>query len=163
VEEGWLDELRDTFDARPDAGTVGSKLIYPDGALQEAGGIIWADGAASNFGKGDDPSRPEYNYLRPVDYLSGASIMLPRDLLRQLGGFDESYGPGYYEDVDLAFRVRAAGKSVLYQPMSCVTHYEGITSGTDSRSGAKASQIANRPKFLDRWREALANRPAAAG
>src|SRR5690348_4166835 len=93
VEPGWLDELRDTFERRPAAGMVGSKRLYSDGALQEAGGIVSADGAAANFGRNDDPARPEYCYLRPVDYVSGASVMVPVELIRQLGGFDDEFAP----------------------------------------------------------------------
>jgi GT2 family glycosyltransferase len=163
VEEGWLDELRSTFDNCPDAGMVGSKLLYPDGVLQEAGGIVWADGSAANYGKGDDPARPEYNYLRPADYVSAASVMVTVDLVRQLGGFDRDFEPAYYEDTDLAFRVRNAGRSVLYQPMSRVIHYEGVTSGLDTGSGIKAYQLTNQAKFLARWRDVLAAMPTVGG
>ncbi len=59
---GWLDPLVAVFRARPDAGAVGSKLIYPDGRLQEAGGVIWRDASGMNVGNLDDPDKPEYNY-----------------------------------------------------------------------------------------------------
>src|SRR5262249_39948355 len=74
---GWLDELVDTLEREPAIGLVGSKLIFGTGQLQEAGGIIWNDGTAWNYGRDQDPHRPEFSYLRDVDYVSGASIMLP--------------------------------------------------------------------------------------
>ena len=104
---GWLDELIDILEGNPDIGLAGSKLIYPDGRMQECGAIIWRDGSAWNFGRLDDPRRPEHNYLRDADFVSGASIALPRQLWETLGGFDELFVPAYAEDVDLAFRVRA--------------------------------------------------------
>lgn len=160
VTDGWLDALLDTFDQRPDAGLVGARLVYPDGTLQECGGIVFSDGSGWNYGRGDDPDRPEYQPLREVDYCSGACIMLRRGLFDSLGGFDRHYAPAYYEDTDLAFKVREAGLRVFVQPRATIVHFEGVTSGTDLASGAKRYQAVNREKFLERWREALKRQPA---
>ncbi len=73
--------------------------------------------------------------MRPVDYCSGASLLVPTDLFKQLGGFCQDFIPAYYEDTDLCFALRELGYQVLYQPQSNVIHYEGITSGTDLSSG----------------------------
>jgi GT2 family glycosyltransferase/glycosyltransferase involved in cell wall biosynthesis len=160
VTENWLSTLRETFDLEPNAGLVGSKLIYPDGRLQEAGGIIWRDGSGWNRGKFDDPRKPEYNFLREVDYCSAACLMLPKSLFQSIGGFDSRYIPAYYEDTDLAFKVRAAGFKVLYQPLSEVFHFEGATGGTDISTGTKKHQEINRKAFAAKWKEALATKPA---
>jgi len=155
VQDSWLDALLQTFVDFPSAGLVGSKLIYPDGRLQEAGGIIWKDGTGRNYGWGDDPHMPKYNYLREVDYCSGASIMIPREIWEQLGGFDEAFTPAYYEDTDLAFQVRQAGYKVYYQPASEVIHFEGVSSGTNLDSGVKKYQEMNRIKFVQKWKSVL--------
>ena len=151
----WLEELLRTFTEFPGTGLVGSKLIYPDGRLQEAGGIIWQDGSAWNFGRFQDPLLPVYNYAREVDYCSGASIMVPAALFSELGGFDEHYLPAYCEDADLALQIRDRGYRVIYQPASTVIHHEGITSGTDTMQGAKAYQVANTVKLYERWKDRL--------
>ena len=157
VAPGWLDALVDAFALFPRAGLVGSKLFYPDGTLQEAGAILWRDGSAWNFGRNDDPNRPQYSHARRVDYVSGASIAVPRELWRSLGGLDPFYAPAYSEDADLAMRVRAAGHEVWLQPQSRVVHYEGRTSGTDVAAGVKAHQATNMRRFYMRWRDTLAS------
>jgi len=155
VTHGWLDELLRTFREFPGTGLVGSKLVYPDGRLQEAGGIIWQDGSAWNFGRFEDPQLPIFNYAREVDYCSGASIMVPKALFDELGGFDEYYLPAYCEDSDLALKIRDKGYRVIYQPLSTVIHFEGITSGTDTTQGAKAYQVENSRKLFERWQDCL--------
>jgi O-antigen biosynthesis protein len=157
---GWLDALLETFQLEPRAGLVGSKLLFPDGRLQEAGSIIWRDGSGWNYGKFDDAGKPEYNYLRDVDYCSAACVMIPKSLFESVGGFDTQYAPGYYEDTDLSFKVRQNGYKVLYQPLSEIIHYEGATGGTDVSSGAKRYQNLNRTAFATRWAAELAVKPA---
>lgn len=159
---GWLDTLLETFEQHPEAGLVGAQLLYPDGRLQEAGGVVFADGSAWNYGRFESPQDPRFASLRDADYCSGAALAIPRGLFESLGGFDRRYAPAYYEDTDLAFGVRAAGRRVLYQPASRVLHLEGITSGTDLTSGPKAYQVRNRGIFEQKWRAALVSQPAPA-
>lgn len=157
VGAGWLSALLETFARFHDCGLAGSRLVYPDGRLQEAGAVVWNDGRALNCGRGGDPGHPDHAFVREVDYVSGASMLVRSELFRRLGGFDERYAPAYYEDTDLAFRIRAeAGLKVYYQPGSVVRHAEGASHGTDVGEGGKAAQEANRARFAERWRDELA-------
>ena len=156
VTDGWLSSLLNLMDGDESIGMAGSKLIYPDGRLQEAGGIIWSDGSGWNYGRLDDPEKPQYNYLKEVDYISGAAIMIRRSLWEEIGGFDERFAPAYCEDSDLAFEVRKHGKRVVYQPKSVVVHFEGISNGTDvNGEGLKKYQVVNQEKFREKWKEEL--------
>jgi GT2 family glycosyltransferase len=125
--------------------------------LQEAGGIIWRDGSGWNWGRGQDKMHPTYSFMRDADYVSGAALMIRRDLLRELKGFDELYAPAYYEDTDLCFRARAAGYRVVVQPKSTIIHLEGQSNGTDLSTGLKRYQAINAKKFRDRWAKTLSS------
>ena len=159
---GWLDALLATFDAQPDTGMAVAQLLYPDGRLQEAGGVVFADGSAWSYGRFESADDPRYAYVREADYGSGAALAIPRALFARAGGFDPRYAPAYYEDTDLAFAVRALGARVRYQPASRVLHDEGTTAGTDTGSGVKAYQARNRQVFTDKWAHALRGQPAAS-
>ncbi|MCI8455143.1 MAG: glycosyltransferase [Lachnospiraceae bacterium] len=152
VTPGWLSSLVQLLESDASIGMVGSKLVYPDGRLQEAGGIIWSDGSGWNYGRLDDPDKAEYNYVKDVDYISGAAILLPVSLWKQIGGFDERFAPAYCEDSDLAFEVRRAGYRVVYQPLSKVIHFEGVSNGTDvNGAGLKRYQVENSKKLKEKW------------
>ncbi|MCZ8067081.1 MAG: glycosyltransferase [Microcystis sp. LE17-20D] len=153
--ENCLESLLKLIVNNPQVGAVGSKLIYANSKQQEAGGIIWNSADGWNYGRLDSPDEPEYNYVRPVDYCSGASLLVPTDLFKQLGGFSQDFIPAYYEDTDLCFVLRELGYQVLYQPQSNVIHYEGITSGTDLSSGIKQYQVINQTKFREKWSKVL--------
>ena len=152
---GWLEHLVEVITQDNQVGAVGSKLIYADGRLQEAGGIIWQDASGWNYGRLEHPDRPEYNYVRQVDYCSGASLLVKSEIFNDLGGFSEEFLPAYYEDTDLCFAIRQLGYKVIYQPKSQLIHYEGISSGTSLESGIKSYQKVNRYKFLLKWQEEL--------
>lgn len=156
VLDGYMDELVGTMERDPSIGLAGSKLLYPNGLLQEAGGIVWEGGAAANYGRLDDPSAPEFSFTRDVDYISGAAILIRRELWDAVGAFSDEFAPAYYEDTDLAMKVRRAGKRVVLQPLSRVVHFEGISSGTDLSSGIKQYQAINAEKFARSWEPELA-------
>lgn len=154
VTTGWLDEMVGVFNRFDNVGAVGSKLIYPNGKLQEAGGIVWNNGKPWNIGNGKNSSHPSYNYVRQADYLSGAALMIQRDVWDEIGGFSEEFIPAYYEDTDVCFKVRDAGYRTMYCPHSIVVHFEGMSNGRDTNAGIKRFQSVNAPTFRRKWRRA---------
>lgn len=159
----WLDEMIQTFDLFPKAGFVGSKLVNGDGTLQEAGGLYWSDGTAWNYGRGGNPYDPRFAYARQVDWVSGASIAVPKSVWNDINGFDPIFKPAYCEDVDLAFRIREKGFEVWYQPLSCALHFEGMTHGRDEKVGIKSHQVTNLVKLQRLWKDKLpGNRPGGS-
>lgn len=157
VNKEWLISLVNLIESDDKIGMVGSKLIYPNGILQEAGGIVFNDGECSNYGKGYNADLPEYNYVKEVDYISGASIIIRKTVWDLIGGFDERFSPAYYEDTDFAFELRKLGYKVMYQPKSVVIHFEGISNGKNIKSGIKRYQEINKYKFIKKWKKELIN------
>ncbi|TLM80004.1 glycosyltransferase [Microbulbifer harenosus] len=153
----WLDELIKKLDSDDSIGMTGSKLLNLDGTLQEAGGIVWGNGQPWNVGRGENAYTPEYNYAREVDYLTGAAMCIRAKLWKQVGCFSEELVPCYYEDTDLAFKVRAAGFKTVYVPHSVVVHFEGQSHGRDVTKGLKRYQVINERTFRSKWFRAFRN------
>ena len=160
---GSLDRALAAIRASPDVGAVGGRLILPDGRLQEAGSIVWADGSCEGYGRGDDPWKPEFSFARDVDYCSGALLVTPRQLFLDLGGFDERFRPAYYEEVDYCLRLSQAGKRVVYEPGVVAMHHEFASSA--SRESAVAMQRARQRVFAEKHQDWLRThqRPRSAG
>jgi GT2 family glycosyltransferase/glycosyltransferase involved in cell wall biosynthesis len=155
VQYNWLKPLCDLMEDES-VGIVGSKLVYPDGTLQEAGGIIYRDASGANYGRHERfADASPYNYVKECDYISGCSILIRREIWEKSNGFDVRFAPAYFEDADICFFARSLGYKVLLQPLSVVVHFEGVSNGTDLTSGQKQYQVINQSKFVEKWKEQL--------
>jgi GT2 family glycosyltransferase/tetratricopeptide (TPR) repeat protein len=126
VTRGWLSAMVDTFDDVPEAGVVGSKLVFPDsGLIQHAGGIYRkGDGLWALQYKRAPASHPLVNRRCEVQWVTGACFMIEKGLFFEVGQFD----PGdIIEDQDICFKVRRLGKKVIYCPESMVYHIQDST------------------------------------
>lgn len=155
VQKGWLKESLELIQHDETIGLVGVKLLYPDGTLQQAGGILWQDGSSWSYGRGDDPNKPEYSYMRETDYISGAAMLVRKSVWDAIGGFDIRYEPVYCEDSDFAFEVRKRGYKVMYQPESMVVHFERQSTWTSLEKGVRCFQNVTSEKFLEKWKDIL--------
>jgi GT2 family glycosyltransferase/glycosyltransferase involved in cell wall biosynthesis/Tfp pilus assembly protein PilF len=142
VHPGWLDALTAAV-RRPQTGIVGAKLLYGNGLIQHAG-ICFIGGVPDHPHRHSPADAPEVNQFRELDMVTGACLMIRRQLFLQLAGFDESYRNGV-EDIDLCLRVRAAGWKIVYEPKAVVSHLEGQTPGRFNHVGD------NLKIFFDRW------------
>ena len=155
VQPRWLKALIKTFDNNPECGLVGSKLVFPDGTLKEAGGIVWNDADCCRYGEGDCSDSPEYNYVRETDYISDISLMITKSLWDEIGGFNERYYSEYIKDLDIAFEARKRGRKVFYQPKSVVVSYDGYENDKELREDAEKYLLHDRKCFSENWREEL--------
>jgi GT2 family glycosyltransferase/glycosyltransferase involved in cell wall biosynthesis len=152
VRPGWLDAMVSAVRVDERVGVVGAQLLRPDGSIREAGGIVWSDGSTSSYGRGDDPSRPEYSYVREVDYCSSSCLLVRRDLLAGLL-VDPRVRPDLAADLGLAFAARSLGYRVVYQPAAVVLDHA-------RRTGSGLAADPERTGFVETWRtEVTAQHP----
>ncbi len=145
----------------PHVGAVGGKIIRTNGLLQEAGSIIWRDGGTLGYLRDHDPNCPEANFVRDVDYCSGAFLLVPTALAKSLGGFDESYCPAYFEEADFCVRLIRKGYRVVYDPSVVIEHLEF---GSSTSEASIALMQRNKRVFVQRQAEFLRDQlPAHLG
>ncbi len=147
----WLEALVAFADNYARAGAVGSLVLFPDGTVQEAGGVVWQEGTTALFGRGQRYDHPDVSYPRRVDYASACALLVRRAAWEEVGGFDAGFFPAYYEDVDLCLALRERGWHVWYTPTAQVVHTESASTGR-----AKAVMFrAAESRFKNKWRALL--------
>ncbi|WP_434604857.1 glycoside hydrolase family 99-like domain-containing protein [Pseudomonas sp. R1-7] len=155
VTQNWLKVMLATFVEFPKVGVVGPKFVYPTGHLQEAGAALMPDGGAVMVGLNQDANQPKYNYVRRVDYVSGACLLLPTHVVKDIGGFSEEFLPCYCEDSDLCLSVRAKGYDIYYNPGATIIHHLSKTT-VDVNEDFKLSCIAKNVGTLQqKWKATL--------
>jgi len=142
VTSGWLDAMIGAA-RRPQVGIVGAKLLYADGRIQHAG-IGFINGVPDHPNRHAQADAPEVNQSRELDMVTGACLLIRRELFLKLAGFDEAYRNGV-EDIDLCLRARAAGFKVVYEPNAVVYHLEGQSVGRFNHV------TENLQLFFNRW------------
>lgn len=148
---GWLEPLIKTLDGDPAVGAVGARLLYPDGSLQHAGVTVTEDlqqGLPLNCLHRYHrlpADHPPANVRAEVQVVTGAALMIRRELFHEVGGFDEGYWNGN-EDVDLCFTLGQQGWRIVYEPESCLVHHESVSGPERWR---KVNE--NIQRLLQRW------------
>ena len=148
VTQNWLMELHKAAYLSEQIGVAGSKILFPDGQLQEFGAELYADGRGNNIGRLEDPHLAIYNKITETGYVSGCTMYIKRSTIEKIGVFDERFHPCYCEDSDYCYTAKEQGLKTIVTPHSIVYHDEGSTSGTDTGTGFKQYQQINIQKFL---------------
>jgi len=155
VEPGWLPPLLETLD-EAGVGAVVPLYLNEGGTVQEAGSVVDSIGHAHAVGGGGSPADFRYRFRREVDFASAACMLVRRDLFLELGGFDERYAPGYFEDTDICFQLHERGLKTIYEPRSRVVH---VRHGSGTSERARLLMESHRDVFVERWGERLLRRP----
>ncbi|MEW6152619.1 MAG: glycosyltransferase [Actinomycetota bacterium] len=157
LREESLSAALTTLESDEDIGVVGTMLVLPDGTVQEAGSVVYADGICEGHGRGLSPLEPWLQCRRDVSFVSGAFLLTRRSLWTDLGGFSTEFEPAYYEDVDYCIRARQAGRRVVYEPAAVVDHFEGGSSADPQWAHRQTQQ--NWSVLVQRHRDWLGGQP----
>ncbi|HLH41974.1 MAG TPA: glycosyltransferase family 2 protein [Bryobacteraceae bacterium] len=137
----WLEALLECARRHPGAGMFASQVRMGE-VLDSAGMLIAADGSSKQRGHGEPPEA--FAEASEALFPSGSAAMYRREMLEQIGGFDESYFL-YCEDTDLGLRARWAGWECRYAPEAKVEHRYSHTAG--AASWAKAYYVERNRLF----------------
>jgi len=144
VKGNWLSALVRVAESNPRIGIVGSKLLQVDGKVTDTGAYITPDG--QTVGEVDSP---EVAHI--VKGFLGCSILIKRELIEQIGGFDEIFSPYLYEDTDFCYRARLNGWLVYYCPNSEVYHIHSASLRREKPERLRQIKERNMRIFLERW------------
>jgi GT2 family glycosyltransferase len=139
----WLGKFSDVLKSNPKIGIVGCKLLYPDGTIQHAGGVI---NLRVPYHRGEcTKDTGQYDKVEFVDYVTGAALLIKSDIIRKIGLLDEGFSPLYYEDTDWCVRARLYGYKVAYTPKPTLIHYCGTSS---NKLGRRKKRFYSRRSFI---------------
>ena len=153
----WIEEML-MHAQRPEIGVVGAMLYYPNDKIQHAGVILGLCGVASHAFSGVDRESCGYGgklcYAQDVSAVTGACMMMRRDIWQRVGGFDEKF-PVNYNDVDFCLRVRREGFLVLWTPYAELYHFESKSRGRVDTLGKRVRLAAEIQRFCEIWKSEM--------
>jgi GT2 family glycosyltransferase len=155
VEAGCVDALEAAVE-REGVGAAAALLLNEDGTIQEAGSAVGREGTTYPLGAGAQSEDPSWTFRREVDYGSAACLMVRRSAFEQVGGFDDLFAPGYFEDADLCLRLADPGLRTIVEPRAKAVHLQW---GSGGRVRARTLVRRNQARFLNRWATRFSHRP----
>ena len=154
----WLEEMV-MFAQQERVGCVGAKLLYPDDTIQHAGLGFGHLTLAAHMHKNFPVANPGYMgrlvYAHDVYGVTGACLMVRREVYEAAGGLDESFAVAF-NDVDFCVRVRKAGYQNVFTPFAMLYHYESKSRGLDEAPEKRARFVSEVTRFQTRWKKELA-------
>ena len=159
ISVNWMEELL-MYGQRPDVGAVGAKLYYPDKTIQHAGIVI---GLGAHRTAGHTHYKVNYEnvgymgrlcYAQDVTAVTGACLLVKKELYDRLGGLDESFAVAL-NDVDFCLRLREEGYLNVFNPYCELYQFESRSRGLDDRDEKAERYDRESAHFREKWKEAL--------
>jgi len=150
----WLSEMV-SLASRPEIGCVGAKLYYPDGTLQHGGVILGIGGVAGHAHQYFPKDEPGYfsrlRIIHNVSAVTGAAMVVRRDVYQEVGGLNAEHLPVAFNDVDFCLKVRKAGYRNVWTPYAELYHHESKSRGADTTQEKMARFQAECAFMMESW------------
>lgn len=155
----WMEELL-MYAQREDVGAAGAKLYYADKTIQHAG-VVLGLGAHRTAGHSHYMQHREnlgymgrLCYAQNVSAVTGACLMVSKELFEKAGGLDESFAISL-NDVDFCIKLREMGYLNVFTPFAELYHYESVSRGLDDQGEKAARYNEESARFREKWKEVL--------
>jgi O-antigen biosynthesis protein len=159
IDGGWLRELA-AHAVRPEVGAAGAKLLFADGTVQHAGIWLGPGGRVRHFlrlsDRGDEGYLGQLSTTRDLSAVTGACLMIRRELFLELEGFDESF-PVSYNDIDLCLRLIKRGYRIVWTPHAELLHLESASRGSSDWRWSR--EEADHKRLCARWENEIEHDP----
>lgn len=146
---GWLEAMLE-HSQRPETGAVGARLLYPDGRVQHSGvvmglgaGVAWHAFCFCPAERGGYFGQAKL--IRNYSAVTGACMMVRREVFDRVGGFDAAGLPVAYNDIDFCLRIRQLGYLVVCTPFAELIHAESAARGFSS------NELPETSVMFERW------------
>lgn len=158
----WLEEMVRQV-CRPDIGCVGAKLYYPNDTIQHAGVVLGIGGVAGHSQKYFSRNALGYfgrlHLAHNVSAVTGACLLVRKEVYQQVGGLDEQHLKVSFNDVDLCIKVREAGYRNLFTPYAELYHHESVSRGPNDTRAKRAVADAEAQFMRQKWGKLLDTDP----
>jgi GT2 family glycosyltransferase len=160
----WLPPLMEAMDEHG-AGAVGSRLYNHDGSVQNCGWVLFSDASHQQVNEETAPEVTAASEPTAADMLSGAAMLVDREAVRAVGGWDERFHPAVFVDIDVSTALWNLGKPVLSVPASSVRHESHAFDrrGASPLTGPRLRTVLferNSAPFLEKWGPFVSERAA---
>jgi GT2 family glycosyltransferase len=153
----WIEELL-MHAQRSEIGIAGAMLYYPNDIIQHGGVVLGLGGVAGHAFAGTERGNRGYAgrlcYANDVSAVTGACMMMRREIWEKTEGFDEAFAVGL-NDIDFCLRVRKAGYRILWTPYAELYHYESKSRGKPDTAEKKTAANREIELFRTKWAQEL--------
>jgi GT2 family glycosyltransferase len=161
VDGAWLDEMAG-YAQRPEIGTVGCVLLYPNGSVQHGGVVLGAGGVAGHSHAGERSHVPGYfgRLLVQSNYaaVTAACLMVRREVFEAVGGFDEHLAVAF-NDVDFCLKALRQGYRNVCLGQVRLIHHESASRGSDEAAENRDRAVGEFRLMRERWKAIIDRDP----